>query len=71
MVANNSMDHIQIMMGDLLRVQVSPQHLYLQREDILAAHSLLHPENLIRAKLCLVNNKKSKSLTLSSPCANS
>ena len=71
MVANNSIDHIQIMMGDLLQVQVGPQHLYLQREDILAAHSLLHPENMIRAKLCLVNIKKSKSSTLSSPCANS
>jgi len=66
MVANNSMDHIQIMMRDLqeapgkeftgLRVQVGPRHLYLRREDILAAHSLLQPENLMRAKVCLVNN---------------
>lgn len=56
MVANNSMDHIQIMMGDLLRVQVGPRHLYLWREDIPAAHSLLQPESLIRANVCLVNN---------------
>lgn len=56
MEANNSMDHIQTMIGDLLRVQVGSRHLYLRREDILAAHSLLQPETLIRAKVCLVNN---------------
>lgn len=52
MEAKNSMDHIQIVIGDLLRVQVGSRHLYLR--DILAAHSLLQPETLIRAKVCLI-----------------